>query len=188
MTIYGLDGIWPNLPASGDYWVAPDATVLGNVQLGALAGVWFGAVIRGDNEPIAIGPETNIQELCMLHSDPGYPLSVGRGCTIGHRAILHGCTIGANCLIGMGAIVLNGATIGDDCLVGAGALVPEGREVPPRSVVLGVPGKVARDLTVEEVAANKMSAAHYVENWRRCAAGLVPAQGFGTPGGSAEPN
>src|SRR5262249_5297547 len=146
MTIYALDGILPTLPADGDCWIAPDADVIGKVILGAGVGIWFGATLRGDNEPITVGPETNIQEHCVFHRDMGFPLSVGRGCTIGHRAILHGCTVGDNCLIGMGAIVLNGAQIGNDSLVAAGALVPEGREIPPGSLVIGMPGKVARPL------------------------------------------
>lgn len=175
MPLYRLDGASPKTPADGEYWVAPNAVVVGRVAIGEAVGIWFGAVIRGDNEPISIGAETNIQEHCIFHSDDGYPLTVGRGCTIGHRAILHGCTIGDNVLVGMGATVLNGAVIGDDCLIGAGALVPEGRTIPPGSLVLGMPGKVARPLSADEVARNRWSAAHYVANWRRFAKGLEPA-------------
>ena len=157
---------------TGAYWIAPTATVIGKVKLGEGVGVWFGAVLRGDGEPIVIGADTNIQEHAVLHTDPGFPVTVGAGCTIGHRAILHGCTIGDNVLIGMGAIVLNGARIGDDCLIGAGALVPEGREIPPGSLVLGMPGKVVRPLTADEIARNRASAAHYVANWKRFAKGF----------------
>ena len=131
MPTYALDGVSPELPADGTFWVAPDAVLIGRVRLGEAAGVWFGSVLRGDQEPITIGARSNVQELCVFHTDEGFPLTVGAGCTIGHRAILHGCTIGDNCLIGMGAIVLNGAKIGENSLVGAGALVPEGREIPP---------------------------------------------------------
>jgi carbonic anhydrase/acetyltransferase-like protein (isoleucine patch superfamily) len=174
MALYTLDKIAPGLPPEGAYWIAPNATVIGNVTLGEGVGVWFGAVIRGDMEPIAVGADTNIQELSIFHTDTGFPLTVGRGCTVGHRAILHGCTVGDNCLIGMGATVLNGARIGDNCLIGAGALVPEGREIPPGSLVLGMPGKVVRPLTADEIGRNTWSAAHYVANWKRFAKGLEP--------------
>lgn len=172
MPVHSLDGLSPDLPADGTYWIAPTATVIGKVRLGEGVGVWFGAVLRGDGEPIAVGPNTNIQEHTVVHTDPGFPVAIGAGCTIGHRAIVHGCTIGDNVLVGMGAIVLNGAKIGDNSLIGAGALVPEGREVPPGSLVLGVPGKVVRQLTADEIARNRASAAHYVANWHRFAAGL----------------
>jgi carbonic anhydrase/acetyltransferase-like protein (isoleucine patch superfamily) len=175
MTIYALDGVAPTLPAAGAYWIAPDAAVIGKVTLGRGVGIWFGATLRGDNEPIVIGEDTNVQELCVFHTDMGFPLTVGAGCTIGHRAILHGCTIGANTLVGMGAVVLNGAVIGENCLIGAGALVPEGRVVPPGSLVLGMPGKVVRALSDDEIGRNRFSAAHYVANWRRFAAGLAGA-------------
>jgi carbonic anhydrase/acetyltransferase-like protein (isoleucine patch superfamily) len=174
LPVHSIDGIAPDLPPEGSYWVAPNATVIGLVTVGQGVGIWFNAVIRGDNEAITIGPDTNIQEHCVLHTDPGFPLTIGAGCTIGHRSILHGCSIGANVLIGMGATILNGARIGDDCLVGAGALLPEGREIPARSLVIGFPGKVVRQLTSEEVARNRLSAAHYVANWKRFAAGLKP--------------
>lgn len=172
MPIHTLDGVSPELPADGAYWIAPTATVIGKVRLGAGVGVWFGAVIRGDGEPIVIGENTNIQEQTVIHTDPGFPVTVGAGCTIGHRAIVHGCTIGDHVLIGMGAIVLNGAMIGDDCLIGAGALIPEGREIPPGSLVLGMPGKVVRPLSADEIARSRVSAAHYVANWKRFARGL----------------
>jgi len=175
MAIYALDGVAPRLPGDGRFWIAPGASVIGGVELGEDVGVWFGAVLRGDGEPIVIGAESNIQELTVVHTDPGCPVAVGRGCTIGHRAILHGCTIGNNTLVGMGAIVLNRARIADDCMVGAGALVTEGREVPAGSLVMGVPAKVVRPLTPDEIGRNRISAAHYVANWRRFAKGLRPA-------------
>jgi carbonic anhydrase/acetyltransferase-like protein (isoleucine patch superfamily) len=174
MTIHALDGVRPELPADGAFWVAPTATIIGKVTLGKGVGVWFGTVMRGDNERITIGADTNVQELCMLHTDMGFPLTVGSGCTIGHRAIIHGCTIGDNTLVGMGATIMNGATIGHDCLIGAGALIPEGRTVPSGSLVMGVPGKPVRQLSAEEIEANRNSAIHYVANWRRY------AKGFGT--------
>ena len=172
MPIHTLDGVGPELPADGRYWIAPTATVIGKVRLGEGVGIWFGAVVRGDGEPIVIGGDTNLQEHTVVHTDPGFPVTVGAGCTIGHRAIVHGCTIGDNVLIGMGAIILNGARIGDNSLIGAGALVPEGREIPPESLVIGVPGKVARALTPDEIARNHASAAHYVATWKRFAKGL----------------
>jgi carbonic anhydrase/acetyltransferase-like protein (isoleucine patch superfamily) len=172
MPLYTLGGVAPVVPAADRFWIAPDARVIGKVTLGPGVGIWFGAVLRGDNEPVTVGEDTNIQEHCMLHTDPGFPVTVGRGCTIGHRAIVHGCTISDNVLIGMGAIVLNGARIGENSLVGAGALVPEGREIPPGSLVIGMPGKVARALSEDEIARNRKSAANYVANWQRFARDL----------------
>ena len=172
MPLYALDGRSPKVPGSGDWWMAPDASVIGDVTLGTGVGIWFGAVLRGDQEPIVVGEDTNVQEHAVFHTDAGFPLTVGRGCTIGHRAIVHGCTIGDNCLVGMGATILNGARIGDDCLIGAGALVPENRDIPPGSLVIGMPGKVKRELSADEIEANRRSAAHYVANWRRFAKGL----------------
>ncbi len=132
MAIHELDGVRPELPAAGEFWVAPSATIIGKVTLGTGVGVWFGTVMRGDNERITIGDDTNVQELCMFHTDMGFPLTVGAGCTIGHRAIIHGCTIGDNTLVGMGATVMNGAHIGDNCLIAAGALDPGGAQRPVR--------------------------------------------------------
>ncbi|MEO8667743.1 MAG: gamma carbonic anhydrase family protein [Bauldia sp.] len=175
MPAYALEGVTPSLPADGAFWIAPTAQIIGRVTLGKDVGVWFGAVLRGDNEAIAIGAGTNIQEMVMMHTDPGFRLTVGDGCTIGHRAILHGCTLGNNVLVGMGAIVLNGAKVGDNCLIGAGALVPEGREIPAGSLVIGMPGKAVRALGPEEIARLRISAAHYVTNWKRFAKGLAPA-------------
>ncbi|MEM9796450.1 MAG: gamma carbonic anhydrase family protein [Pseudomonadota bacterium] len=168
--IYELDGIAPELHETA--WVAPDANVIGRVALGAGASVWFGATIRGDNEPIEIGDRTNIQENCVLHTDPGCPLTIGADCTIGHKAMLHGCTIGAGALIGMGATVLNGAVIGAGCLIGAGALITEGKEIPPGSLVMGAPGKVVRALDQGARDALLASAAHYRDNAARFRAGL----------------
>jgi len=174
MPIYALDDQGPTLPEAGRFWVAPDAHVVGRVVLAEDVGVWFGAVIRGDNEPIRIGARTNIQEGAMLHSDPGSPLTVGADVTVGHHAILHGCAVGDNALIGMGATVLNRARIGANCIVGANALVTEGKEFPDFSLVVGAPAKAVRTLDPGTAATLRASAAHYVANWRRFAAGLRP--------------
>ncbi len=173
MPLYALDGQRPQTPPEGQYWIAPDAHVIGNVQIAAGVGIWFGAVIRGDNEPIQIGSDTNIQEHAMLHTDMGFPMQIGAGCTIGHGAILHGCILGANVLVGMGATVLNGAKIGAGSLVGAGALVTEGKEFPPGSLIVGSPAKAIRTLDDAVLAKLKGSAAAYVKNWQRYAAGMV---------------
>ena len=173
--IYALDGVEPYFEDKASTWVAPTASVIGDVHIGAEVGVWFGAVIRGDTEKISIGPRSNIQENAVLHTDPGFPLNIGAGCTIGHKALLHGCTIGDNTLIGMGAIILNGAVIGDDCLVGAGALVTERKIFPAGSLIIGAPAKAARALTDVEIAGLGHSSAHYVENQKRFAKGLVAA-------------
>lgn len=171
MAIYSLDGVQPNLP-EGFCFVAESAQVIGHVILGEGAGIWFGAVLRGDNEPIDVGADSNIQENCVLHTDMGFPLVIGKGCTIGHAAILHGCTIGDNSLVGMGATVLNGAKIGRNCLIGAGALVTEGKEIPDNSLVVGSPAKVIRQLGDDAVTLLEWSAKHYVENAKRFANGL----------------
>jgi carbonic anhydrase/acetyltransferase-like protein (isoleucine patch superfamily) len=172
MPIYALDDQAPTLPEAGRYWVAPDAHVIGRVILGEDVGVWFGAVVRADNEPIRIGARTNIQEGAMLHSDPGSPLSIGEDVTVGHHAILHGCTVAANSLIGMGATVLNRARIGSNCIVGANALVTEGKEFPDFSLIVGAPAKAVRVLGPATAQSLRASAAHYVANWHRFAAGL----------------
>jgi carbonic anhydrase/acetyltransferase-like protein (isoleucine patch superfamily) len=172
MPNYALDDLAPTLPADGSAWVAPSADVVGDARLGSDTSIWFGAVIRADNTPIVVGARSNIQEGAMLHSDPGKPLSIGTDCTVGHHAILHGCTIGDRVLIGMGACVLNGAVIGDDSLVGAGALVTEGKSFPPGSLIVGSPAKVVRALTPDEIAMLAIGAAHYVERQRRFARGL----------------
>ena len=158
--------------AEGDYFVAATASVIGNVLLRENASVWFGAVVRGDNELITIGEGSNIQECSVLHTDPGYPLTIGRDCTIGHKVMLHGCTIGDNSLIGINAVILNGAKIGKNCLIGAGALVTEGKEIPDGSLVVGAPGKVARQLNESQIAGLTQSAHHYVENFKRFKSGL----------------
>ncbi len=172
MPIYALGEKTPVLPPAGRFWVAPDAHVIGDVILAEDVGIWFGAVLRGDNEPISIGPRSNIQEGCTLHTDMGFPLTIGADCTIGHQAILHGCVIGDNSLIGMGATVLNGVKIGRNCLVGANALVTEGKEFPDNSLIVGSPARAIR--TLDEAAAARLtaSAAGYVANWKRFAAGL----------------
>jgi carbonic anhydrase/acetyltransferase-like protein (isoleucine patch superfamily) len=172
MPLYELDGQGPITPGDGKFWVAPDAHVMGKVELGEDVGIWFGAVLRGDNELIRIGRETNVQEHAMLHTDMGFPMEIGEGCTIGHGAILHGCTLGDNVLIGMGAVVLNGARIGAGSLVGAGALVTEGREFPPRSLIVGSPAKAIRTLDDGVLEKLKGSAAGYAKNWKRFAKGL----------------
>lgn len=169
--IYALDE--RRVQAEADYFVADSASVIGSVLLKADASVWFGAVIRGDNELITIGEGSNIQECSVLHTDPGYPLTIGSNCTIGHKVMLHGCTIGDNSLIGINAVILNGAKIGRNCLIGAGALITEGKEIPDNSLVMGAPGKVVRTLDDKAAAGLTQSAQHYVENFKRFKAGLV---------------
>ncbi|WP_373504291.1 gamma carbonic anhydrase family protein [Aestuariivirga sp.] len=172
MTLYALDGISPELPEEGACWIAPGAVLIGKVKLERMASVWFGAVLRGDNELITVGENSNVQDGCVLHTDPGLELVIGRNCTIGHKAILHGCTIGDNTLIGMGAVILNRARIGSNCLIGANALVTEGKVIPDNSLVMGAPAKVVRELDAEAIANLPKSAAGYVRNWQRYAAGL----------------
>ena len=168
--IYALDGISPDVDP--DAWVAPGAHVMGRVRLAAGVGIWFGAALRGDNEWIEVGEATNIQENCVLHTDMGNPLVIGANCTIGHKAMLHGCTIGAGSLIGMGATVLNGAKIGKGCLIGACALITEGKEIPDGSLVMGSPGKVVRELDDAARARLLKSAEGYRANAARFRAGL----------------
>ena len=172
MPLYAIDGTEPSFADADSNWIAPDATLIGDIRVGRNAGFWFGTIIRGDNEPIVIGADTNVQEHTVMHTDPGFPLTIGEGCTIGHRALLHGCTIGDNSLIGMGAIVLNGAKIGRNSLVGAGALVTEGKEFPDNSLIVGSPAKAIRVLDDAAVARLRGSAAHYVANGKRFKAGL----------------
>ena len=171
--IYKLLESSPVFPENSDFWVAPDANVIGKVRLMTGASVWFGATLRGDNEWINLGTGSNVQENSVLHTDIGYPLSIGRDCTIGHGAILHGCTIGDQSLIGMGAIVLNGAQIGRNCLIGAGALITEGKIIPDNSLVVGAPGKVVRSLIEAEIEGLRDSAVGYQNNMRRYANGLT---------------
>lgn len=168
--IYALDGITPDIDDSA--WCAPDANLIGAITLLAQANVWFGATLRGDNERITVGRGSNIQENCVLHTDIGFPLTIGADCTIGHKAMLHGCTIEDGSLIGMGATVLNGAVIGQGSLIGAGALITEGKVIPPGSLVMGTPGKVVRDLDEAARAGLLASARHYVANAARFRAGL----------------
>jgi carbonic anhydrase/acetyltransferase-like protein (isoleucine patch superfamily) len=170
MAIYELDGVTPSKDASA--WVAPDANVIGNVVLEADTSVWFGCTLRGDNDEIRIGSGSNVQENTVMHTDPGFALTIGTNCTIGHKAMLHGCTIGDGSLIGMGATVLNGAKIGKNCLIGAGALITEGKEIPDGSLVMGAPGKVVRQLDDAAIQGLQMSALHYQNNARRFANGL----------------
>ncbi|MGX9572783.1 gamma carbonic anhydrase family protein [Mesorhizobium sp. f-mel] len=173
MPLYAIDGKAPDFEDADSNWIAPDATLIGDVRVGRNAGFWFGVVIRGDNEPIVIGADTNVQEHTVMHTDVGFPLTIGQGCTIGHRALLHGCAIGDNSLIGMGAIVLNGAKIGKNSLVGAGALVTEGKEFPDNSLIIGSPARLVRVLDDAAVAMLRDSAAHYVANGKRFKAGLT---------------
>lgn len=172
--IYNLEDRSPQFPADEDFWVAPTAVVIGDVVLESGSSIWFGAIIRGDNERITVGQGSNIQENSVLHTDMGFPLTIGADCTIGHRAMLHGCTIGNNSLIGMGATVLNGAIIGDNCLIGAGALITEGKVIPDGSLVVGAPGKVVRQLDAKAIENLRLSAVSYQENMRRFKAGLTP--------------
>lgn len=172
MAIYALADIQPELAAAS--WIALSADVMGKVRLHHNASVWFAAVLRGDNDWITIGENSNVQDGCVLHTDVGAPLTVGSYCTIGHKAILHGCTIGNNSLIGMGAVVLNHAVIGRNCLIGAHALIPEGKVIPDNSLVVGAPGKVIRQLDDEAAAGLRRSAESYVRNWQRFLAELKP--------------
>ena len=174
MTAYRLGDRVPTLPESGEYWIAPTAAVIGNVILKNNASVWWGAVLRGDNEAITVGENSNVQDNSVLHTDMGSPLVIGDNVTIGHMVTLHGCVIGDGALIGIGAIVLNGARIGRNCLVGAGSLVTEGKEFPDNSMILGAPARVVRELPPEQAARMGLGAMHYVENWKRFAKGLTP--------------
>ena len=167
MAVYSLGNVTPELPNDDEYWIAPTAAVMGRVILKKNASVWWGATLRGDNDPIVVGENSNVQDGSVLHTDLGSPLTIGANVTIGHLVMLHGCDIGDNSLIGIGAVVLNGAKIGRNCLIGAKALIPEGREIPDNSLVMGAPGKVVRELTPEQVARLGESAAVYVANWRR---------------------
>ncbi len=172
MPLYSLDGHAPTLPANGRYWIAPGAQVIGKVTLKEDASIWFNCVLRGDNETLDIGEGTNVQDNCTLHSDPGFPLTLGKGVTIGHNAIVHGCTVGDHALIGMGATVLNGAKIGAYSVVGANALVTEGKEFPDYALIVGAPAKVARIMTPEQAEALAGIAGKYVSNHQRYQKGL----------------
>jgi len=167
MPIYDIDGQRPDLPGDGSYWIADSAIVIGRVRLGADASVWYGSVLRGDNEWVEIGARSNVQENCTMHTDLGFPLTVGEGCTIGHNVILHGCTVAENSLIGMGAILLNGVKIGRNSIVGAGALCTEGKVFPDNSLIVGAPARVARPVDQKALDLIRWSADLYVQNWRR---------------------
>ena len=167
MTVYALADKKPQLPPKGEYWIAPNAIVAGDVILKPGASIWFGAVVRGDNDPITIGRDTNIHDGSVLHSDPGEPLVIGDGVTVGHMVMLHSCEIGDNTLIGIGAVVLGRAKIGKNCLIGANALITEGKVIPDNSLVMGQPGKVVRELEPGQIEALRASAQHYVQNWKR---------------------
>ncbi|CAH2396188.1 gamma carbonic anhydrase family protein [Mesorhizobium escarrei] len=162
MPIYSLDGIRPRIANDKRFWIAPDAVLIGNVTVGEDVTIWFGAVIRGDNDPIIIGDGTNIQDGAVLHTDPGFPLHIGNNVTVGHRAIIHGCTIEAGSLIGMGATVLSGAHIGENCLIGANTLVKAGAVIADCSLVVGNPGRVVRELGSDELTNMKGAAVRYV--------------------------
>ena len=163
--LYDLGGDAPEIDP--DAWIAPGCHLIGKVHVRAGASIWFNSTIRGDNEPIVVGEGTNVQENCVLHTDMGFPLTIGAGCTIGHKVMLHGCVIGSNTLIGMGATVLNGAVIGDNCLIGAGALITEGKHIPDGSLVMGAPGRVVRELDAAAIEKLRLSALAYQQNAAR---------------------
>ncbi|MEF8729768.1 MAG: gamma carbonic anhydrase family protein [Accumulibacter sp.] len=165
MPIYLLGSRRPQLDPQS--WVAPNAIVIGDVRLAKNASIWWNATVRGDNDPISIGEDSNIQDQCVLHTDEGVPLTIGREVTVGHLVMLHGCTIGDGSLIGIGSVLLNRAVIGQGCIVGANTLIPEGKVFPDHSLIVGSPGKVVRQLDADQVARIRLSAAHYVHNWQR---------------------
>lgn len=167
MPIYALEGISPEFPEGDEFWLAPDAVLIGRVRLLRNASVWFGAVLRGDNDWIVIGENSNVQDNSVIHTDPGQPTTIGANVTIGHKAILHSTTIGDNSLIGMGSTLLNNSRIGSNCLIGANALIAEGKEIPDNSLVLGAPGRIVRQLNLGEIAMLRRSSEIYVQNYRR---------------------
>lgn len=170
MAVFALDDRVPELGAG--VWVAETARVIGTVSLGENVSIWFNAILRGDNDPIRVGANSNIQDGAVLHTDEGVPLCIGENVSVGHMAVLHGCTIGDGSLIGMNAVILNGAVVGKHCLIGAKALIPEGKVIPDRSLVVGTPGRIIRELSDEEVARIEAGAAHYVANAKRFGQGL----------------
>lgn len=174
MAIYALGDKQPQLPPEGEYWIAPNAVVVGDVILRSGASIWFGAVLRGDMDTLTVGENSNIQDLSVLHTDTGVKLTIGRNVTVGHKVMLHGCDIGDNTLVGIGAVILNRARIGKNCLIGANALIPEGKVIPDGSLVMGQPGKVVRDLDPGQIAGLTGLAQHYVENWKRYREALRP--------------
>lgn len=172
--LYEFEGHRPQI--AEDAWVAPGAHLIGKVTLASKASVWFGSTLRGDNEMLTIGEGSNVQENCVFHTDMGFPLTIGRNVTIGHKAMLHGCTIGDISLIGMGAMVMNGAVVGKNCLIGAGAMITEGKVIPDGSLVMGAPGKVVRTLDAETIAKLEKSALNYQRNAERFRSGLIPLE------------
>jgi carbonic anhydrase/acetyltransferase-like protein (isoleucine patch superfamily) len=175
MAIYALGGARPEFPADGEFWVAPNASVIGLVRLRSHASIWFGAVLRGDNDWIEVGENSNVQDNSVIHTDPGLPVIIGANVTIGHNAVLHSAIVGDNTLIGMGSTVLSGATIGANCIIGANALIPEGREIPANSLVIGQPGRVVRQLDDVQREMILKSAEIYVKNYRRFSEELRPS-------------
>jgi carbonic anhydrase/acetyltransferase-like protein (isoleucine patch superfamily) len=175
MPIYEIDGIKPELPAGNDYWIAPNASLIGRVRLLKNASVWFGAVLRGDNDWIIVGENSNVQDNSVIHTDPNQPTTIGSNVTVGHKVILHSCTIGDNSLIGMGSTILNRTIIGKNCLIGANTLIGEGKEIPDNSLVLGSPGRVVKELSAGQLQLLKFSAEVYVANYRRFRDGLKAA-------------
>ena len=176
MPIYMLDDIGPELPAGNDYWVAPDAVLIGRVRLLRNASIWFGSVLRGDNDWITVGENSNVQDNSVIHTDYDQPTVIGSNVTVGHKVILHSCTIGDNSLIGMGSTILNRVKIGKNCLIGANTLISEGKEIPDGSMVLGAPGRVVKQLSEPQFAMLKMSAQVYVKNYQRFRDGLKPVE------------
>src|SRR6195952_2535642 len=167
MAVYNLGDFRPELPKEDEYWIAPNAMVVGRVILKKNASVWFGATLRGDNDPIILGENSNVQDGSVLHTDRGSPLTIGANVTVGHMVMMHGCTVGDNSLIGIGSIVLNGAKIGKNCLIGANCLITEGKEIPDNSLVMGAPGKVVREISDQQAMMLAAGSHHYVENWKR---------------------
>lgn len=167
MAVYNLGDVTPELPNDDEYWIAPTAAVIGRVVLKKNASVWWGATLRGDNDPIVVGENSNVQDNSVLHTDTGSPLTIGRNVTVGHMVMLHGCEIGDNSLVGIGSIILNGATIGKNCLIGANCLITEDKEIPDNSLVMGAPGKVVREVSEAQARMLIAGTMHYVENWKR---------------------
>ena len=177
MAVYNLGNVTPELPNDDEYWIAPSAAVIGRVILKKNASVWWGATLRGDNDPIVVGEGSNIQDGSVCHTDTGSPLIIGDNVTVGHMVMLHGCVIGDGTLVGIGSVILNGAKIGKNCLIGANCLITEGKEIPDNSLVMGAPGKVVRELSPEQAARVAIGSAHYVENWKRYRRELAPVAG-----------
>ncbi len=174
MNMFEIDGVRPDVPDNGDYWVAPTAVLIGRVRLDPGASIWFGAVLRGDNDLIHIGENSNVQDGSVLHTDMGYPLVLGRACTVGHMAMLHGCTVGENSLIGIGSTILNGAVIGRNCIIGAHSLITEGKVIPDNSLVMGEPGRVVREIPADQEDGITELSRHYVGNFQRYKRGFKP--------------